>query len=66
VTAGHSKNTSVRQLVVLASTRKDGVWIGANVPSVREETGYSLLVLKHSKVVFCCPRVQAHAVRDRI
>jgi len=63
VTAGTSKNMSVRQSAVLAETRESQVWVGAEVPSVREETGCFLWVMQQSKVVGCCPGVQALTVR---
>ena len=54
-----SKNTSMWQSAVLAETREDLVWIGADFPSVRGENGCFLWVIQQSKVVGCCPGVQA-------
>jgi len=54
---------SVRQSAVLANTRESQVWVGADVPSVREEAGCFLWVIQQSKVVGCCPGVQALTVR---
>ena len=50
---------SVRQSAVLANTRESQVWVGADVPSVREEAGCFLWVIQQSKAVGCCPGVQA-------
>jgi len=57
-----SKNTAVRQSAVLAKTRRGQVRVGADVPSVRGETGCFLWVIQQSKVVGCCPGVQALTV----
>jgi len=48
---------------VLAETREGQVWVGANVPTAREETGCFLWVVQQSKVVACCRGVQALTVR---
>jgi len=50
---------SVRQLAVLAKTPEGQVCIGANVPAVRKEAGRFLWVVQQSKVIGCCPGVQA-------
>jgi len=63
VTSGTFQNTSVRQSAVLAKTRKGHFWIGADVPTAREETGCFLWAVQQSKVVGCCPGVQAVTVR---
>jgi len=63
VATGTFKNTSVWQSGVLAKTRKGQVWVGANIPSVREETYCFLWVVQQSKVDGCCPGVQALTVR---
>jgi len=47
----------------MADAREDQVWIVAEVPSVREETGCSLCVVRQLKVVGCCPGVQVLTVR---
>ena len=39
------------------------VWVGADFPLVRGETGCFLWLLKQSKVVGCCPEVQALTFR---
>jgi len=54
---------SVRQSAVLAETREGQVWFGADVPTVREEAGCFLWVIQQSKVVGCCPEVQALTVK---
>jgi len=56
-------DTSVRQSAVRAETRKGQIWVGADVPAAREETGCFLRVVQQSKVVGCCPGVQALTVR---
>jgi len=38
-------------------------WVGADVPKAREETGCFLWFVQQTKVVGCCPGVQALAVR---
>ena len=53
-----SKDSSVR-----SETREGQVRVGADIPSVREETGYFLWIVQHSKVIWCCPGVQALTVR---
>jgi len=53
---------SVRQLAVLAKARKCQVWVGADVPTAGEETACFLWVVQQSKVVGCCPGVQALTV----
>ena len=58
-----SKNTSVRQSVVLADTREGQVRVGVHVPSMRGETGHSLYVLQQRKVVGCCPGGRTLSVR---
>jgi len=50
MTAELSKNTSLRQLGVLAETHEGQVWVGADVPSVREAVCF-LWVIQQSKVV---------------
>jgi len=50
-----SKNTYVKQSVVLADTREGQVRVGADVPSIIGKTGYSLWVLQQHKIVGCCP-----------
>jgi len=54
---------SVRQSAVLAEAREGQVWVGADVPTAREETGCFLWAVQKSKVVGCYPRVQALTVR---
>jgi len=54
---------SVRQSAVLAKARECQVWVGADVPTAREETGCFLWVVQLSKVVGCCPGVQALTFR---
>jgi len=54
---------SVWQLVVLADTRQGHVRVGADVPSVRGETDHFIWVIQQSKVVGCCPGIQALTVR---
>jgi len=49
---------SVRQSVVMAATREGRVRVGADVPSVRRETGYAFWVVKQPKFVYYCPGVQ--------
>jgi len=63
VTSVLSKNTSVRQSAVLAETREGQVWVGADVPSIREKAGCFPWVIQQTKVVGCCPGVQALTVR---
>ena len=58
-----SLKTSVRQLVVMADTREGHIQGGADVPTVRGETGGFLWVIQQSKVVGCCPGDQALTVR---
>jgi len=58
-----SQDTSVRQSAVLAETREGQVWVGADVPTAREETGCFLWVVQQSKVVGFRPGVQAPTVR---
>jgi len=41
VTTGTFLESSVRQSVVLANTHESQDWVGANVPSMKEEIGYS-------------------------
>jgi len=53
----------VWQSAVLAETRWGQVWIGADVPMARGETGCFIWVIQQSKVVGCCPGVQALTVR---
>jgi len=53
---------SVRQLAVLAEACEGQVWVGADVPTAREETGCFLWVVQQSKIVGCCPGVQALTV----
>jgi len=50
-------------MAVLAETREGQVHVGADFPSVREEAGCFLWVIQQSKVVGCCPGVQALTVR---
>ena len=47
----------------MAETREGQVWVGADDPTAREETGCFLWVVQQSKVVECCPEVQALTVR---
>jgi len=47
----------------VAGTREDQVWVGADDPTAREETGCFLWVVQQSKVVECYPEVQALTVR---
>jgi len=47
----------------LSWPRLTKVWVGADVPTAREENGCCLWVLQQSKVVGCCPGVQALTVR---
>jgi len=54
---------SVQQLAVLAETREGQVWVGANIPMARKETGCFLGVVQQSKVVGCRPGVQALTVQ---
>ena len=54
-----SKNTSVRPSPVQSETREGQVYVGADVPSVREAAGCFLWVLQQSKFFLCCPGVQA-------
>ena len=54
---------SIWQSAVLAKTREGQVWVGADVPTAREETDCFLWVLQQSKVVGCRPGVQALTVR---
>jgi len=61
---GNFPKTSVHQLVVLANTRKGQVRIGADVPSVRGETGCSLWVVQQPGAVGCCPGVQALTLKE--
>ena len=58
-----SQDTSVRQSAVLAETREGQLWVGVDVPLVREEAGCFLWIAQQSKVVGCCPGVQALIVR---
>ena len=58
-----SLNTSVWQSAVLVETRKSQVRVGADIPLVREESGCFVWVIQQSKVVGCCPGVQALTVR---
>jgi len=44
-------------------TREGQILVGAGVPSVREEAGCFLRVIQQSKVVGCCPDVQALIIR---
>jgi len=50
-----SKNTSVRQSVVLANTCEGQVQVRADIPSVRGGTGYSVWVVQQPEVIGCCP-----------
>ena len=54
---------SVQQSAVLVHAREGQVWVGADVPTAREETGSFLWVVQQSKVVGCCSGVQALTVR---
>jgi len=58
-----SKNTSVQQSAVLAPTRDGQVLVSADVQSVRGEAVCFLWVIQQTKVVGCCPGVQALTVR---
>jgi len=45
------------------NSRRPGLpWVGADVPTAREETGCFLWVVQQSKVVGCCPVAQALTV----
>jgi len=55
---------SIRKSAVLAETREGQVWVGADVPSLREEAGCFLWVMQQSKVVGCCPGVRLSASGD--
>jgi len=55
VTAG-TLDTSVRQSAVLPETREGQVWVGALVPSVREETGCFLWTMQQSRGCLMLPR----------
>jgi len=48
----------------MADTREGQIRVGADVPSVREETGCSLWVVQQLKVVGCCPGDLALTVRS--
>ena len=50
-------------MAVLTETREDQVWVGADVPLLREEASCFLWVVQQSKVVGCCPGIQALTVR---
>ena len=50
-------------MAVLTETREGQVWVGTDVPLLREEASCFLWVVQHSKVVGCCPGVQALSVR---
>ena len=45
-----------------SENREGQVWVGADVPTAREETSCFFWVVQQSKVVGCCPGVQALAV----
>jgi len=53
----------VRQFTVLAETREGHGRVGADVPSVGGETDCFYWVIQQSKVVGCCPVIQALTVR---
>ena len=55
--------TFPEQSAVLAETREDQVWIGADVPRSKEETCCFLLVIQQSKIVGCCPGIQVLTVQ---
>ena len=63
MTAGTFQDTCVWQSAVLAEACEGQVYVGADVPTAREETGCLLWVVQQSKVVGCCPGVQALTVR---
>jgi len=42
---------------------REGLRVGANIPSVKGETGYTPWIVQQLEVVGCCPRVQALTVR---
>jgi len=46
----------------MADTREGQVRVGADVLSVRKETGYCLWVMQQLKIVNYCPGVQALTV----
>ena len=46
-----------------ADTREGQVRVGADVPSVRGEAGCFPWAIKQTKIVGCCPGVQALTVR---
>jgi len=54
---------SVPQSAALAATREGRVWVGADVPTAREETVCFIWVVQQSKIVGCCPGVQALTVQ---
>ena len=51
MTAGSFLGHVCRQSAILAEAREGQVWVGADVPSVREETGCLLWIVQQSKVV---------------
>ena len=55
--------TSIWQSVVLAVICKRLVRVVADVPLVRQETGYSLWVMQQVKVIGCCPGVLTLTIR---
>ena len=50
-------------MTVLAETREGQVWVDADVPTSREETGCFYWVVQQSNFVGCCPGVQALTVQ---
>jgi len=49
----------------MANIRGDQIRVGNDVPSVREEVGYSLWVVQQPKAVGCCPGGLTVTVRRR-